>query len=75
MLTMKAEYVAYAIVDIVVMWIRCFVAFLLDFGLIPIARYPIPLKTDSTNAICLSKDPQLHQRGKHIKQKWKFICE
>ena len=68
MLTTEAEYVACALAAMEAVWIR---RFLLDLGLVSIARDPIPL----TTAICLVKDPQRHQRAKHIKRNWHFIRE
>ena len=72
MSTTEAEYIACALAAMEAVWIR---RFLLDLGLLSIARDPIPLRTDSTTAICLAKDHQLHQRAKYIKRKWHFIHE
>ena len=72
MLTTEAKYVACPLVAMEAVWIRCF---LLDLGLVSIACDPIPLRTNSTTSICLAKEPQLHQRAKHIKRKQHFIRE
>ena len=53
MLITKAEYVAWALVTMEAIWIS---RFLLDLGLVSIACAPIPLRTDSTTAVCLAKD-------------------
>lgn len=60
MSTTKAEYVSCALQTMEAIWIRRFVLYL---GLIPNARDHIPLKIDSTTAICLAKDPSTSSQG------------
>ncbi|GFS42948.1 hypothetical protein Acr_00g0082740 [Actinidia rufa] len=70
--TMKAEYIAACEAAKKAAWLK---KFLLEPGIVPLAKGPIILHCDNSAAIAQSKDPRDHKKGKHIEQKYRLIRE
>ena len=67
---MEAEYIAACDVAKEAVWLR---KFLLELGVVPLAKGPIILHCDNSAAIAQSKDPRDHKKGKHIERKYHLI--
>ena len=65
--TIKAEYISAAGCSSQMIWMK---SQLEDFNLY---ESKIPIFCDNTSAICLSKNPILHSKAKHIEIKYYFI--
>ena len=70
--TMEAEYVAAAEAAKEAVWLR---KFLLELGVVPVARNPIVMYCDNSGAVAQCKEPRNHKKGKHIKRKYHLIRE
>ncbi|GFS37982.1 hypothetical protein Acr_00g0055040 [Actinidia rufa] len=64
--TMEVEYVAAYEVAKEAVWLK---KFLLELGVVPLAKGPIILHCDNSVAIAQSKDSRDHKKGKHIERK------
>ncbi|XP_061336490.1 secreted RxLR effector protein 161-like [Gastrolobium bilobum] len=70
--TTEAEYIAALEAAKEAVWIKKFVA---ELGVVPSIVDPIPLYCDNTSAIAQGKEPQSHQRSKHVLRKYHLIRE
>ncbi|GFS36335.1 hypothetical protein Acr_00g0045430 [Actinidia rufa] len=70
--TIEAEYIAAYEAPNEAVWLK---KFLLELGVVPLAKGPIILHCDNSAAIAQSKDPRDHNKGKHIERKYHLIRE
>ncbi|GFY91148.1 hypothetical protein Acr_07g0013440 [Actinidia rufa] len=70
--TMEAEYIAACEIAKEVVWLK---TFLLELGVVPLAKGPIIFHCDNSASIAQSKDPRGHKKGKHIERKYHLIRE
>ena len=68
--TKEPEYVVASKAVKVVVWLR---KFLSDLEVIPNLKQPMVVYCDNSGAVTNSKEPNSHQRGKHIERKFHHI--
>ena len=69
---MEAEYIAACEATEEAIWLK---KFLLELGVVPLAKGHIILHCDNSQAIVQSIDPRDHKKGKLIEQKYHLIRE
>ena len=70
--TYEGEYIAASEAANEGVWMK---EFLSNLGVIPSASGPMKIFCDNTGAIALPKESRFHKRTKHIKRRFKSICD
>jgi len=70
--TSEAEYVAACEAAKEAVWLK---RFLLELGVVPLARQPLTVYCDSSGAVAQSKEPRSHKSQKHVQRKYHLVRE
>ena len=70
--TTESEYIAAFEADKEAVWIKKFIT---EIGVVPSIVHPILLYCDNNGAITQAKEPQSHQRSKHVLRRYHLIRE
>ncbi|XP_057466438.1 uncharacterized protein LOC130755883 [Actinidia eriantha] len=70
--TIEAEYIAACEAAKEAVWLK---KFLLELGVVPLAKGPIIIYCDNSATIAQFKNPRDHKKGKHIERKYHLIRE
>lgn len=70
--TSEAEYVATFEATKEVVWLK---RFLMELGVVPLARQPLTVYCDSSGAVVQSKEPRSHKSTKHVQRKYHLVRE
>ena len=68
--TSEAEYMAACEAAKEAVWLK---RFLMELGVVPLARQPLTVYYDSSGAVAQSKEPRSHKSQKHVQRKYHLV--